>query len=216
MHFLSGEVGGINKLFCTKFSIGRLFVARNPDPYENEYWGIDNGAYRDYLHDKPFNEKRFMRVTERGAAVGGCQMLVIPDVVGNAPATLDMAQGWIDRLTPYDMPLYMVIQDGMVENDLLAFKPHIDGLFLGGTNRLKRDAEKWRVFADSIGLKFHYGRASSPRKLGHAIRCGSDSADSARLFMMRPDEMTHMLYLLHNKKEAFTINGLFENEVIIR
>ena len=55
------------------------------------------------------------------------------------------------------------------------------GVFLGGTAPWKEaTARAWRAAADRWGMRLHYARASSARKLRHAFDVGADSVDSTQ------------------------------------
>tara|TARA_R110000803_G_C11898399_1_gene311796 strand:+ start:288 stop:881 length:594 start_codon:yes stop_codon:yes gene_type:complete len=187
-----------------RFSVGRFFTTSKPTPYDGERWALDNGAYSDFLQGSPFDVERFERNLAYAEELHRPDFVMLPDVVGDKETTLRWADEWISRTWPW----YLVIQDGMEPADIAPFWKRLRGLFLGGTDKLKQDADMWCRVAHDKGKKFHYGRAGTPRKLSHAIRCGSDSADSARLAMMTPKEYGHMLYLIHNPQAAFYVGDL--------
>lgn len=194
----------------SRFSLGRMFVKNRPNPRAGEMWALDNGAFSCFRQGKPFNAGLFRK---RLAATYDTppQFVMLPDVVGDRETTLKWANQWLDGHEG-EWPWYLVIQDGMAGEDLAPFWGRIRGLFLGGTDRLKADAQYWCDLAHSKGKKFHYGRASTPRKLAHAIRCYSDSADTARINMMTPKEYSHMLYLIHNPEAAFYTGDLLSGD----
>ena len=71
-----------------------------------------------------------------------------------------------------------------------------DGLFMGGSDDFKREAQDWCNLAHIHGKRFHYARAGTERKIKHAIRIGADSLDSSfPLWTM--DRIKRMEYLVN-------------------
>ena len=162
-------------------------------PYEGEPWGFDNGAFRDYLRGKEFDEERYLRVLERAVEITEethpPYLSVLPDIVGGGRKSLDLSLSWLCRLETLlgrellaRMNWYLAVQDGMsVEEieEVLREKEEIKGIFLGGTDNFKRTAWKWSELAKRTGRRFHYARAGTPKKCVHAKLSGADSLDSA-------------------------------------
>jgi hypothetical protein len=158
---------------------GRMFVARKPTPFAYEPWGFDNGAFGSYLHGEGFPTETFEKRLDQAFAVASDPyMAVTPDIVANGCESLEFSLEWRMKL-PNGWPWYLAVQDGMelaeVENSLHLFS----GIFLGGSDRFKATAYRWAQLAHKHCKKFHYGRASTPAKLGHAYRVKSDSCDTS-------------------------------------
>lgn len=159
----------------------RLFLKRRPRPFPFERWGLDNGAFEAFNQDKPFPEAAFLRRVEVAAAVNSDPYLaVVPDIVAGGLQSLEFSLGWrMSHKLPADWPWYLAVQDGMTVADV---EPHLHlfaGVFLGGTDRFKRQAYRWAALAHKHRLKFHYGRASTPGRLMAAFQSAADSCDSA-------------------------------------
>lgn len=74
-------------------------------------------------------------------------------------------------------PRYMAIQDGM-KADWVPWD-RIDGIFLGGTLDWKlANARTWAALARFKGVKAHYGRCGTARRIAAAKTYGYDSLDS--------------------------------------
>ena len=160
---------------------GRMFVVRDPSPFPFEPWGFDNGAFGAFCHGLPFPEQTFLRRLEMAEKVNSDPYLAVtPDIVAGGCASLQFSTSWrMSHRLPDDWPWYLAVQDGMTVADV---EPHLhlySGIFLGGTDRFKATAFRWRQLAHKHGRRFHYGRASTPRKLVSAFKVGSDSCDSA-------------------------------------
>jgi len=107
-------------------------------------------------------------------------LCVLPDIVGGGEESLETSLAWYDRL-PRDLPWYLAVQDGMTPT---LIEPYLDnyplvGLFLGGTNGFKGSALAWSLLAHKRGMKFHYGRAGTLKKVRYAKFVKADSIDSA-------------------------------------
>ena len=159
---------------------GRMWIARSRNIfcYPGEPWGLDNGAFRDWADEVPFNGDVFRRVVDKALRVEEPPYLaVIPDAPGDRGKTLEMLDEWLPELP--DFPWYVAVQDGMDAEDVEPYMGAIHGIFLGGTNAYKATAQMWADWAHANGLRFHYGRCGTPNKLAHAIEVGADSIDSA-------------------------------------
>ncbi len=177
MIFLTGETTGDKMTaLLKKYNWGRVFITKTPTPYEGEPWGFDNGAYRDYLAGVPFNEARFLHRLEIAYSVGEPLFAVVPDII-RSKDSLEFSLKWLDRLPKW--PWYLAVQDGMEEADVEGVIHKFAGVFLGGSDKYKATARGWREFTWRHGKGFHYGRASTPRKIIHALDVKADSADSA-------------------------------------
>lgn len=156
---------------------GQMFIYCDPKPYSGEPWGFDNGAYLDWRNGRDFDEDRYMRALMVALKVGRPYMAVVPDLVGQGVASLDFSMRW--RVALPEWPWYLALQDGMVESHVAPLMEQFDGLFLGGTDRFKGQANKWCAFAHQHGKKFHFARAGTERKIKLAIGIGADSLDSS-------------------------------------
>ena len=159
---------------------GRMCVEKTPKPYPFEPWGFDNGAFPAFLHQQPFPETAFLKRLEAAESVNSDPYLAVtPDIVAGGCTSLQFSASWQMSHKLPDWRWYLAVQDGMTVEDV---RPHLhlySGIFLGGTDRFKATAYRWRILAHAHQLKFHYGRASTPGKLLSAYKVGSDSCDSA-------------------------------------
>lgn len=157
---------------------GRVFVDTIREPYPGEGWMLDNGAFKWWKQGKAFPEDVFLRRVTAALLKPPPRAAVLPDRVGEGVRSLEYSLSWLPRL-PAEFPWYLALQDGMTEEDLLPHVGKVRGLFLGGTDRFKRQAPQWCEFAHSVGLPFHYARAGTVPKFMAAVACGADSLDSS-------------------------------------
>lgn len=157
---------------------GRMWTERTPSLFEGERWGFDNGAFVAWKRKESFPVDAFQRRLDAAVSIGTPMLAVCPDIVANGCESLPFSLDWIGRL-PSNWPWYLAVQDGMVCDEVQPHLKKFSGIFLGGSDKFKAQAYRWCKLAHSNGLKFHYGRAGTPRKLLSAFKVGADSVDSA-------------------------------------
>jgi len=178
MRVMLGETNSARvRSFVQQSGWGLLYVHRLPRPYSGEAWGFDNGAYIDWKHGREFDGARFRKALDLAIEVGLPYMAVVPDLVARGRESIDFSMRWLEQLPP-SWPWYLAVQDGMKQEDVEPIIPHFAGIFLGGTDRLKEQAEEWCAFAHLHSKPFHFARAGTERKIKQAIRIGADSIDS--------------------------------------
>ena len=156
--------------------MGRMWVQRRITPYPGEPWGFDNGAFAAWRTGQEFPKTKYLQRLEAARQLGRPQLAVVPDLVADA-ASLRYSLAWRVRL-PNDWPWYPALQDGMVPAEVATVVGRFAGIFLGGSDRLKRKAAMWASFARDHGVAFHYGRASTFQRLEQAIAISATSADT--------------------------------------
>jgi hypothetical protein len=161
-------------------SWGRIFLYRAPTPYEGEPWAFDNGAFGAWKQQQPFPTTQFVkRLAAAQALPSRPQFGVLPDIVAGGCTSLQFSADWLTRLQHVAWPWYLAVQDGMTLDDVAPLCGRVAGLFLGGTDTFKATALAWRSLSYAYGIKFHYARASTPKKLQLAFESYADSCDSA-------------------------------------
>jgi hypothetical protein len=157
---------------------GRMFVVNRPTPYEGEPWGFDNGAFVCWQKQVPWDARDFQRRLDDAIVLPRPYIAVTPDIVAGGLHSLDFSLRWLPNL-PKSWPWYLAVQDDMAVEDIRSVVGRFHGIFLGGSNKFKATAYRWRTLAHSLGLKFHYGRAGTPKKMRSAYKVKADSLDSA-------------------------------------
>ncbi len=159
-------------------------------------WFHDNGAFRDWQADRPFNTDRWVRdmwcirdKNPRGKRVRQAftdpDFIVVPDKVACGISSLEWSWLWRPDV-PDGQRAYLAVQDGMsvivVERYLKESASEgwpYAGLFVGGTLPWKLDnAEAWVHVAHEWGLSCHVGRVGTAERVRWAHQIGADSIDS--------------------------------------
>jgi len=158
---------------------GRMWTTKVPVVADDEPWGFDNGAFSAWSHGQPFPAGGFeARLAAAVKLPTPPIVAVTPDIVADGARSLEFSLEWRSQL-PDAWPWFLAVQDGMEADDVADALPAFAGLFLGGSTAFKRTAPQWATLAHAAGKRFHYGRASLPRRVDHAIRVGADSLDTA-------------------------------------
>jgi hypothetical protein len=91
--------------------------------------------------------------------------VVVPDVVADAHATLDLWRQWQGVVRSYHVPAAFVAQDGA--ESLRVPWENLACLFLGGSTAYKEsDAAAWLIRkAKAFGKRVHIGRVNTERRL---------------------------------------------------
>ena len=168
-------------------------------------WFFDNGAYRDYLAGRAFDELGYERDIRRirlwcdpafagvpgwgGRTLPPPLFIVLPDLVAKGMESLAFSESYLTGARaplggfPPGVPLYLAVQDGMSIASVGSFLTHhraagVDGVFVGGTLPWKiRTGAQWVDVAQRLGMCCHLGRAMSMDRIRWAQRIGADSID---------------------------------------
>lgn len=156
-----------------------LMSAANDWRHEGMPFAIDNGAFTYAARQQEFDSGRFAQCVAGYGSVA--DFVVVPDVVGNAAKTFELAEAWLPHLTKGKVQRALVVlQDGAEEHDvdrLLKHGRHV-GLFLGGSTEWKvANLERWGRFAQERGRYYHVGRVNSLKRLRACASAGADSFD---------------------------------------
>ncbi len=160
-----------------------LLTPDNPTPRVGLKYGVDNGAWKAFQQQQPFDESAFVSLVERHGS--SADFVVIPDVVAGGMASLKFSVSWIPKLR-HLKKLLLPVQDGMdVFSVAAVLHQHKNvGLFLGGSTEWKlKTMYTWGVVAATIGRHYHVGRVNSARRIRLAAEAGADSFDGTSATM---------------------------------
>lgn len=137
-------------------------------------WAIDNGAFA------RFDAKAFMSLLAREEHhKADCKFVTVPDVVGSARRTLEVFEGWKDRL--HGWTLALACQDG--QEDLPVPWSEIGAVFIGGSTNFKCGPGATQIIkaAQALGKWVHVGRVNHGERYSHFEALGVDSLDGTGL-----------------------------------
>lgn len=148
------------------------------------WWAADNDCFQ------RLDVEAYWRMISRIASVDRSRLLwvAVPDVVGDAQATINRWVEWHPQLEHLGLPAAFVGQDGLGEAwDQIPWD-QLAAVFLGGSTgwKLSQEAERLSREAKSRGKWVHMGRVNTLRRIRHATEIGADSIDGTT-FSRWPD-----------------------------
>jgi hypothetical protein len=127
-------------------------------------FAIDNGAWTAYQRAQRFDGARFVELLDRLGA--RADWIVVPDVVGDARASLRLTARWLPRVERYGAPMLIGVQDGMTPHDVAAWIAGGAGVFLGGSTSYKlASAIAWGTWCAERGAYFHVARVNTAKRI---------------------------------------------------
>lgn len=173
---VSGATKTLKKLGLS-LPLGRLITPRCRSARNVEKlglpWAADNGAF------SGFKPAEFMAMIKAIAGKPGCLFVVVPDVVADAAATMELFCTWGPVVTSFGLPVAFVIQDGQTLKTMPWKK--IRAVFIGGTTefKLSKTAAAITREARRRNLWVHMGRVNSLKRIKYAHRIGCSSVDGS-------------------------------------
>lgn len=136
-------------------------------------WAADNDCFNS------FDLLRYTQMLQAVHDLPGCLFVAVPDAVGDADRTIKMFHHWRPYLRRYDLPIALVLQDGM-GTDLPW--DDLDAVFIGGTTDWKLGAGAAAIVAEARarGKWCHMGRVNSARRIAYAKSIGVQSVDGTK------------------------------------
>lgn len=161
-------------------------------------WAADNDAF------VSFDEPRFQAMLATIDALPGCLFVAAPDVVAKADETLARFERWGPLLRGRDLPVALVLQDGMTPRSI----PwgDFDAVFVGGTTAYKLSAEAARIvaLARMRGLWCHMGRVNTATRIRYAASIGCHSCDGTKYARWKRVHLQDGIRDAHHAREAQT------------
>ena len=162
----------------TALGIGEI-TQRHEVPPRRTPWTLDNGAFGDWRAQRPFDAQQFRGALARARNLSQPDFVVVPDRVAQGRDSLALSLDWRDECADVAPP-YLVVQDGMTEDDVVEVLESFDGLFVGGTLPWKLlTGAAWVRLAHAQGRRCHVGRVGTAKRVAWAKRIGADSIDSS-------------------------------------
>lgn len=140
-------------------------------------YALDNGAWPAFANGHTWDESAFVRAL--GKYGSEADFIVVPDVVGDRRASLDLTRNWLPSLRR-NMPgrLLIAVQDGMTIADIESLLEENVGIFIGGSTEWKEQAIiPWGRWARELGIYCHVGRVNTARRIALCIAGQAHSFD---------------------------------------
>lgn len=155
-------------------------VSRGEIPPRRTPWFLDNGAFGDWKAGRVFDGNSFMEdLTQLRDLPTAPDFIVCPDIVAGGHESLTFSLTWAPHIAQHG-PLYLAVQDGMVEVEVLPHLQWFAGIFVGGSLGWKlRTGASWVRFARAQRINVHVGRVGTRRRVAWAKRIGASSIDSS-------------------------------------
>lgn len=178
MIYLSGGHTPLVRRF-SRPDIGLMFQpGQGNRPDGTVWWAADNGCFaRGAVFDPDVWLKWLTSLAHRDQ----CLFSVVPDVMGDAQATLERSLPYLQTVRELGYRAAFVTQDGC-RSDLIPWSS-CDALFVGGSTDWKLSEASWALCkqAKDFGLGVHVGRVNSFRRLQACAVSGVDSVDGTYL-----------------------------------
>lgn len=187
---------------------GRLGCIETPKqgnkPVVGAEWCADNGCFGKGWPGTTAWLDWLKRHTDR---LHLCAFATLPDVVGDAKATLARSLPHADTLRSLGYPVALVAQDGL-ENLPMPWD-NFDVLFIGGTTEWKLGPAVRDMVGEarSAGKRVHMGRVNSLRRLRYADAIGCDTADGTHIIFSPSQNLPKVLGWLREVNGQEVINA---------
>jgi hypothetical protein len=172
MLYASPPGGSRNRDALCSLGFGQL-VSPVTQRMGRESWGpiaLDNGAWTVHNSGGLFDFDAFAGFLARWAHLAA--WAIAPDIVGDAGATMALAEDWVPRIRAL-CPVLVAAQDGMTPADIRAIGA--DGAAIGGTTPWKESAIRDRSWRSLPYL--HVLRVNTRERIHACRRLEADSCD---------------------------------------
>lgn len=172
-HLLDGQIHpGLGRLIQPRHTSSIEATASEGIP-----WAADNDCFQELHVD------RYVKMLDRIQGLDGCRFVTVPDVVGDAPKTLELFERWAPELERRGLPLGLVAQDGLEWLRWAIQWDRIDALFIGGSTEWKESSAAAMLArqAKAHGKWVHWGRVNTRRRYDLIVESGAaDSFDGSK------------------------------------
>lgn len=176
-HCLARETGRIGHLYSPGANIAK--------PFPWFPYALDNGAFACWdMPTNTFHEDKWQDVVPKwhkllqwaSSAIDRPRWAIVPDVPGNAKATLAKWPDGAAVIQSHGLPLAIAVQDGMTVHDVQALAIQPEVIAIGGTDAFKwGSVMMWRAHFPRV----HVLRCNSPDRLYWLEQLGIESCDGS-------------------------------------
>lgn len=163
---------------------GHCWTPQKQTPAENA-WILDNGVYSAWRNDREWDASEWIDTVAdcREKMPQPPDFVVLPDVVGDADATVKRSRKYVDEVES-EWSTAFAAQDGMTPGGAVAEAESLgcDYLFVGGTHGWKRRMTGDIIDAAAdLSVDVHVARPSLPDGLLWAKQLGAVSVDTTSI-----------------------------------
>lgn len=198
-HYLAGRYPGrIGWLL----SPGAPNQIRGKRPFPWLPYALDNGAFIAFKNGEPFDADAFRSHLAWAAQQQQAPLwLAVPDVVGDADATLSAWSAWRDECASFGWPLAFVAQDGHDPDDVPADAALT---FIGGSTEWKANAiRRFRA----AGQRVHVGRVNAYERAMDCFELGVESIDGTGWYHDNPRQLRGIFRLCEEIEQGSRRQG---------
>jgi hypothetical protein len=218
----ANNASGIVHHLATQFpgSLGHLWSPGRPiKTYKWLPYVLDNGVYRDFANHKAWDGEQFLDLVKQCKYLPQSPLwVVVPDVVGNGSATIDLWADWEPKLRKFGYPLAFVVQDGITISQI---PTTADVIFVGGSDKWKYPMLEKFI---ALGKPVHVGRVNNAQYLWRCYQLGVTSCDGSGWFRSNhgnntaTDVLVNFVRSTHGQQEiaAKQLSLIEEAEIMVK
>lgn len=172
-------------------------------------WAADNGCFL-----PGYNPDRIVSMLRRYRGIPGCQFIVVPDVVKDAAATLQLFSAWVGTYQQYGYPCAFVLQNG-IEHYRIPWDS-IACVFIGGDDAFKFSDTVRHIAAEAKrrGKWLHHGRVNTPERILYSRGLDCDSFDGTHFTRETIDVAKYLPFQTLPVPVAKVATGAYQRRVI--
>ena len=184
-HYLQGRYGGLGLLLPPGGVKG---------PWPHLPYALDNGAFPAWKNSEAWDEEAFIRLLEWASSQElAPRWVVVPDVVTNPGATIDLWRHWSPLLRERGFTVALAVQDGMTPKTVEGAQLEPEIIFVGGSTDFK-----WGTLPLWVAAfpHVHVGRVNGLRGLMRCHELGVESCDGTGFFRGRRGQLEELVMYL--------------------
>jgi len=155
-------------------------------------------------------ESDWLKLLDKHNPLNPTLFAVLPDRVGDADATLNLARRYEQEVRRRGIPIAMALQNGCDFNDILSIRP--DYVLVGGDDDFKRATvgPACRCFLP-LGIGVHVARVNTETMIALAGQHGATSVDGTGLNRWLNSKLPKISkWLKRERYEQFSLSGVEE------
>lgn len=171
-------------------------------------WAADNGCYL-----PGYQPDRILSMLRRYSGFPYCQFVVVPDMVRDASATLQMFSAWLGTYQRYGFPCALALQNG-IEHHRIPWDS-IACVFIGGDDAFKYSDVVHNIVIEAKrrGKWVHNGRVNTPERILYSRGIECDSFDGTHFTRATMDVVKYLPLQTAPPSIALLAAGAYRKQV---